>query len=179
MGVVCSCNQLHHRQLIGVLVFGERNLGDEFAQHLRPVLPCDLAIGRPVLHDVPQAVQGEDLIAGVGKLDGRVRQLMIEGRIACVFHQRNVELLTLNSVLIDVFQALAQRLSKYLLVVDPVEVRFDVEVVESHVRARFAVGHLAEPIDPLHQRGVGLCAIGRRQHPGHHAKQLVVPMALA
>ena len=102
MSVCDFRDQRDHLELIFLLVFRQRDSWYEFGQHRTPVLIEDVSIGVPIFNDVPEPIQGQKLISGIGEFHSCICQLMLEDRVADVWSYGYIELRTLRPVLIDV-----------------------------------------------------------------------------
>ncbi len=57
--VVGFCDQVKESELVGGLVLGESEPGDEIGKDGEPILAGHVAVGRPILNDVPPTKQRE------------------------------------------------------------------------------------------------------------------------
>ena len=68
--VIDSSDERHHRQTIFIWVVRRPYLRHKLTQHVIPVLLDKITVGRPVLDDVPEAIEREKLKAGAEKKAG-------------------------------------------------------------------------------------------------------------
>ncbi len=145
-------------ELIRILVLRQRKPRDEFDQHLAPVVIQDVAVGEPVLDDVPEAVERQKLISGIGESQPRVCELVLEHRISNARGLRDVELLAAGSIAMNGAQKPGQIAPQHGFMADPVRVRAHVQVVVPQGDARGCT-----PPDPP---GRGPSRSRRRGRPG-------------
>ena len=176
MGFGDECQEL---TLVGVRTFRQSDPWNELDQNAIPILPDDVAIGRPVLDDIPEAKEGQKLKSSVRKLEFLVAEFVLELGIANIGDLRDVELLAWYTVVLNRTKTLAKLVSQRRLVCDPVEVGTEVKVALVQFRARIARRNIAQLCDPAQQDDICGLAIRRFEDGGKHTEQLIVPMQIA
>ena len=100
---------------------------------------------------------------------------MLERRIARSRCECNIILLILDSIPVDALQALAERHTERIRVIDPVKVGFQLQCKRVELGAGGAFVDGSEAVDPLCQKGIRVLTATGAENLRHHAEEIVVP----